>query len=94
MHLCESIGSSSHSHIFPVPGLAGSKMSSSDVDSKIDLLDTSAVVKKKLKGAFCEAGNVDNNGVLSCVKHVLFHLHDNSGMYTQENLNDATFLKD
>ena len=34
-----------------VPGLQGSKMSSSDADSKIDLLDPPAVLKKKLKKA-------------------------------------------
>ena len=46
-------------------------MSSSDESSKIDLLDSSAQVKKKLKSAFCEPGNVTDNGVLSFVKHVL-----------------------
>lgn len=57
-----------------VPGLAGGKMSSSEEDSKIDLLDTPAAVKKKLKKAFCEPGNVSDNGVMSFVKHVLFSL--------------------
>ncbi|KAK7487743.1 hypothetical protein BaRGS_00021010 [Batillaria attramentaria] len=57
-----------------VPGLTGSKMSSSDEDSKIDLLDSPAQVKKKLKRAFCEPGNVEDNGVLSFCKHVLFPL--------------------
>jgi tyrosyl-tRNA synthetase len=57
-----------------VPGLAGGKMSSSEEDSKIDLLDTPANVKKKLKKAFCEPGNVTDNGVLAFVKHVLFNL--------------------
>lgn len=57
-----------------VPGLAGGKMSSSIEDSKIDLLDSEAVVKKKLKKAFCEPGNVEDNGVLSFVKHVIFSL--------------------
>ncbi|CAG8514229.1 5837_t:CDS:2 [Acaulospora colombiana] len=55
-----------------VPGLAGSKMSSSDPDSKIDLLDDEATVKRKLKKAFCEEGNVTENGILSFVKYVLF----------------------
>merc|ERR1712020_69585 len=36
-----------------VPGLQGSKMSSSEEDSKIDLLDSAASLKKKLKKAFC-----------------------------------------
>lgn len=49
-------------------------MSSSEEDSKIDLLDSSANVKKKLKRAFCEPGNVENNGILSFAKHVLFPL--------------------
>uniref|UniRef100_A0A8B9E8D9 Tyrosine--tRNA ligase n=1 Tax=Anser cygnoides TaxID=8845 RepID=A0A8B9E8D9_ANSCY len=57
-----------------VPGLTGSKMSSSEEDSKIDLLDRKEDVKKKLKKAFCEPGNVENNGVLSFIKHVLFPL--------------------
>lgn len=49
-------------------------MSSSEEDSKIDLLDTPAGVKKKLKKAFCEPGNTDDNGLLSFVKHVIFSL--------------------
>lgn len=43
-------------------------------ESKIDLLDSKEDVKKKLKKAFCEPGNVENNGVLSFIKHVLFPL--------------------
>ncbi|XP_016345649.1 tyrosine--tRNA ligase, cytoplasmic-like isoform X1 [Sinocyclocheilus anshuiensis] len=58
-----------------VPGLTGGKMSSSEEESKIDLLDKNQEVKKKLKKAFCEPGNVENNGVMSFVKHVLFPLH-------------------
>lgn len=49
-------------------------MSSSEEESKIDLLDSPASVKKKLKKAFCEPGNVENNGILAFVKHVLFPL--------------------
>ncbi|KAF7361295.1 Tyrosine--tRNA ligase [Mycena sanguinolenta] len=41
-----------------VPGLAGGKMSSSDPNSKIDFLDAPEVVRKKIKAAFCEEGNV------------------------------------
>ena len=55
-----------------VPGLTGTKMSSSEEDSKIDLLDTPAQVKKKLKMAFCEPGNITENGLLSFCKHVLY----------------------
>ncbi|KAI8865786.1 tyrosine tRNA ligase [Ramicandelaber brevisporus] len=59
---------------FMVPGLQGDKMSSSDADSKIDLLDAPKDVAKKIRAAFCEEGNVENNGVLSFVKFVLLPL--------------------
>lgn len=59
-----------------VPGLTGGKMSSSEEESKIDLLDKREDVKKKMKRAFCEPGNVENNGILSFVRHVLFPLHE------------------
>jgi len=55
-----------------VPGLQGSKMSSSEEDSKVDLLDSAASLKKKLKKAFCEPGNTADNGVLSFCKYVIF----------------------
>lgn len=55
-----------------VPGLTGSKMSASEEDSKIDLLDNPSNVKKKLKKAFCEPGNVSDNGILSFTKFVIF----------------------
>lgn len=57
-----------------MPGLAGGKMSSSVEDSKIDLLDPPDAVKRKLKKAFCEPGNIADNGVLAFLKHVLFSL--------------------
>lgn len=56
-------------------------MSSSEEDSKIDLLDEPAVVKKKLKKAFCEPGNITENGILSFIKHVLFPLSAAEGKY-------------
>ncbi|CAB1320345.1 unnamed protein product [Coregonus sp. 'balchen'] len=57
-----SLGYAKRSHLMNpmVPGLTGAKMSSSE--------------EKKLKKAFCEPGNIENNGVLSFVKHVLFPL--------------------
>lgn len=57
-----------------VPGLAGVKMSSSEEDSKIDLLDSPATVKKKLKKAFCEPGNITDNGILMFSKYIIFPL--------------------
>lgn len=52
-------------------------MSSSEEDSKIDLLDNAATVKKKLKKAFCEPGNITDNGILAFSKHVIFSLFKN-----------------
>ncbi|KAK8795494.1 hypothetical protein WA158_000151 [Blastocystis sp. Blastoise] len=57
-----------------VPGLTGDKMSSSVENSKIDLLDTPKAVSNKIKGAFCEPGNTDTNGVMAFAIHVLFNL--------------------
>ncbi|OAG34494.1 hypothetical protein AYO21_11360 [Fonsecaea monophora] len=54
-----------------VPGLAGGKMSASDPDSKIDILDTAEVVKKKLRKAYAAAGEVEGNGIISFVEYVL-----------------------
>ncbi|KAK7058328.1 hypothetical protein VNI00_001959 [Paramarasmius palmivorus] len=59
-----------------VPGLAGGKMSSSDPNSKIDFLDPPEVVKKKIKLAFCEEGNVQENGILSFAEAVLFPISE------------------
>lgn len=55
-----------------IPGLQeGGKMSSSDPDSKIDLVDPPELVKKKLKKAFCPPKQVDGNGVISFTEYVL-----------------------
>ena len=54
-----------------VPGLIGDKMSSSDPNSKIDFLDSPEVIRKKIKTAFCEEGNVEKNGILSFLEAVL-----------------------
>lgn len=59
-----------------VPGLMGGKMSSSDPDSKIDFLDTPEAVKKKIKRAFCEEGNVAENGLLAFTKAVLIPISE------------------
>merc|ERR1712156_976349 len=68
-----AMGYDKRSHLMNpmVPGLQGAKMSSSDLDSKIDLLDTPAALKKKLKKAFCEPGNITDNGILSFCKYVI-----------------------
>ncbi|KAI8630322.1 tRNA synthetases class I-domain-containing protein [Xylariaceae sp. FL1651] len=58
-----------------VPGLGqAQKMSSSEPDSKIDLLDTPEVVAKKLKKAHCAQRIVEGNGIVAFVEHVIFRV--------------------
>ena len=58
-----------------VPGLMpGGKMSSSVKGSKIDLIDSPAEVTSKIGAAHCEAGVVENNGVLAFLKYVVMVL--------------------
>ena len=54
-----------------VPGLSGGKMSASDPDSKIDVLDTTEAVKRKLKRAHAVPKEVEGNGIISFVEFVL-----------------------
>jgi len=48
------------------------KMSASDEDSKIDLLDTPADVEKKIRKSKCVPKEVTDNGVIAFVEHVIF----------------------
>ncbi|KAG7286315.1 hypothetical protein NEMBOFW57_008624 [Staphylotrichum longicolle] len=54
-----------------VPGLHGGKMSSSDPDSKIDLLDTAETVAKKIRKAHAAPQVVEENGLLAFIEFVL-----------------------
>ena len=54
-----------------VPGLAGGKMSASDPDSMIDLLDSPDVVRRKLKKSHAAPKEIEGNGVISFVEYVL-----------------------
>ncbi|KAI5475638.1 tyrosyl-tRNA synthetase [Pseudohyphozyma bogoriensis] len=67
------IGYKKRSHLMNtmVPGLAGGKMSSSEPDSKIDFLDGPDVVKRKIQKAVCGPGEVEGNGVLAFIRHVI-----------------------
>jgi len=74
------IGYAKRSHLMNpmVGGLnPGGKMSASDPNSKIDILDTAKKVAKKLNKGFCEEGNVEENWFIDFSKLVMFpHLHD------------------
>ncbi len=49
-----------------------SKMSSSDPNSKIDLLDSIKMIDQKVNRAFCEEGNFYDNPLLVFCKYVIF----------------------
>lgn len=70
----EKIGMKERAHLMNpmVPGLAGGKMSASDPNSKIDLLEKPDAVKSKLKKAVCAPQEIEGNGVISFVEYVLF----------------------
>lgn len=54
-----------------VPGLGeGGKMSASDPNSKIDLLETADMVKKKIKKAYAKEGEHENNGLIAMIEFV------------------------
>jgi len=57
-----------------IPGLSGGKMSSSEAKSKIDLIDDAETIKKKMNSAFCPECQIEDNGVLAFLKHVLMVL--------------------
>ncbi len=59
-------------------GNTDEKMSSSDENNKIDLLDMPKVIKKKIGKAFCEEGNVEC-GLLSFVKHIIIPIEQFKG---------------
>lgn len=62
-----------------VPGLAGGKMSASDPNSKIDILDRPEVIKKKVSKAHCVPKEVEGNGVISFVEFVLLPIAELKG---------------
>ena len=67
------VGYKEHAHSMNpmVPGFVGEKISASELDSKIDVLDTPEVVKKKVKRAYAVTKEVDGNGIISFVEHFL-----------------------
>ena len=62
-----------------IPGLIGEKMSASNEDSKVDLLDDPKTVQKKINKAHCPEGEVEGNGVLAFTKYILFTLKADQG---------------
>lgn len=53
-------------------GLSGGKMSASEAGSKVSLTDDPEIVSEKINGAYCPQGEVEDNGVLEYLKHLVF----------------------
>jgi len=53
-------------------GLSGGKMSASDAASKVNLTDSPDEIEEKIGQAYCPAGEVEDNGVLEYLNHLVF----------------------
>lgn len=70
----QSIGYKKRAHLMNpmVPGLGqGGKMSASDPNSKIDILDDPKQVRKKVNSAYCAPGEIENNGLIAFIEYVI-----------------------
>lgn len=67
-----------------VPGLTMGKMSSSEPDSKIELSDTDADIKRKISKCFCQEGVVEPNGVLSLAKSLIIPMQQEKAPFEIE----------
>lgn len=55
-----------------VPGLGqGGKMSASDPNSKIDIIEDPKVIRKKVNSAYCAPGDITDNGLISFLQYVV-----------------------
>jgi len=68
-----------------LPGISGGKMSASDVNSKIDLLDSEAAIAEKINKAYCPEGELKDNGIMMFMKYVVMVLkEDNKEVFLVE----------
>ncbi len=66
-------------------GLSGGKMSASEADSKINLTDDDDAVESKINGAYCPAGEIEENGVLEYLRFLVFPvLQERGGSFVVE----------
>ena len=77
-----------------LPGLTGSKMSASDTNSKIDILDSEDIIKKKINKSYCPQGKTENNGVLKFIEHVIFPINKKLKIERPEKFGGTVEYKD
>ena len=72
-----------------VMGLDGSdKMSKSNPDNAIFMDDNPNEVKRKIKQAFCEAGNIHKNPLLDWIKHIIIPIVGHFTILANEKWNE------
>ena len=71
--IAKTIGFKTRAHLINpmVPELSGGKISSSDPKSKVNLLDSPAIVCKKISKAFYAPSKIEGNGILAFIQHIL-----------------------
>lgn len=70
----QAIGYKKRAHLMNpmIPGLGqGGKMSASDPNSKIDVLEEPKVVNKKINSAYCAPGDIVDNGLIAFIENVI-----------------------
>lgn len=70
----QAIGYKKRAHLMNpmIPGLGqGGKMSASDPNSKIDVLEDPKVVTKKINSAYCAPGDIVDNGLIAFIENVI-----------------------
>ena len=60
-------------------GLSGGKMSASDVASSVTLTDDPEAVAEKIEQAYCPAGELEDNGVMEYLEHLVFPILEEGG---------------
>jgi tyrosyl-tRNA synthetase len=70
-------------------GLSGGKMSASEAGSKINLTDDDGAIESKIEGAYCPAGETEDNGVLEYLRFLVFPVFEERGeRFTVERLEE------
>ncbi|MES1904571.1 MAG: hypothetical protein MHPSP_000607 [Paramarteilia canceri] len=79
LHIAGKIGHPKCVHLMNpmIPGLKNSKMSSSDSDSKINLLENIDSISKKINMAFLDLEDCENSGIMLFIKHAIYPLAEN-----------------
>lgn len=65
-----------------LPSMSGNKMSASNPEYHLDLLDTPKQIKQKIGRSFCEPGNLKGNVAFELAKHFIFPYYGTSKLFS------------